>query len=169
MKRFIPLFALLTLSVGCSLAREDVQLPPATKNGAGWPAVMRVPAGTSVEVLLSVGSNVSGQLDAADESGISVRTNSGGVRHLSRNAIRRVETLSPRRDSLRNGMTWGATTGVAYALVALSIAFAGSDDGEPKHWVLGPVIFGGTGAIVGGLIDAARNRPVRTVVYEGGS
>ncbi|HLV94723.1 MAG TPA: hypothetical protein VKS44_06000 [Candidatus Acidoferrales bacterium] len=172
MRRFLALLIAVPLVVPALPARSNK-----------WTNVMKLKPGTSVEILLSSGENVSGSIDSASDTGIRLAvpdpTNEqdNGMRTIDRSNIRRVARIVYHPRHLPNQEKWltiGAVGGGVIGATAGGIADI--NHGTNGSWLLD----GFAGALVGffascaalavvAVVTVARPTYRSKVVYENGS
>jgi hypothetical protein len=151
---------------------------PARSNG-NWKTVRKLKPGTSVEVLLRSGENISGEVEGVSDTGMQIATVGGNVdprvgwlRDVYRASIRRIVRI--RRTSLPDSKRWMITGAVAGAAVGVTTgAVQDAEHGNNGRWILGGLGGAGLGFLVscGALaavvtVQVARLPHHRDVVYE---
>jgi hypothetical protein len=132
----------------------------------GWQAVIQLKPGVTLDIQ-DLGRQVRGTLVDVDQDRVRVQTEGGAIEDVRRANIRTIHVVShSASDSLRNGFLVGAAIGIGYSLVVLSyLASGGDDQPDGGAWVAMPIIGGLIGGGSGALIDGARRRPRRTLLY----
>jgi hypothetical protein len=131
----------------------------------GWENVKKLKAGTSVEVLLSSGEDVCGEINSASDTGVQIATASGNVdqrigwlRDVDRASVRRIVRF--RRNNLPDSKRWMIAGAVAGGAVGVTVGAVGDiRHGNNGRWLLG----GLGGAALGFLVSCAALAAVATV------
>jgi hypothetical protein len=150
---------------------------PARSN-RDWGNVKKLKAGTSVEILLWSGENVSGEIDGVNDTGLRLLARdrmspqASSIRTVDRTSIQRIVRFrQPNLPDSRRWMITGAVAGGAIGVTAGTI----SDirHGGDYHWFEGALGGAGMGFLVScaalaavGVFDVARMPGHRKVVYE---
>lgn len=172
MRRFLALLIAVLLAVPALPARSNK-----------WANVMKLKPGTSVEILLSNGENVSGSIDSASDTGIRLAepdpTNEqdNGMRTIDRSNARRVVCIVYHPRHLPNQQKWLAIGAAGGGVIGATAGGIGDiNHGANGRWLLD----GFAGALVGffascvglaveAIVTVARPTYRGKVVYENGS
>lgn len=151
------------------------ELPARTNRG--WEDVKKLKPGTSVEVWLWSGENVSGEIDDVSDTGLRVimvdRTHTRlGPRHVDRGTIRRIAIFrKPHLPDPERWMLTGALGGGAIGMTAGVVSDA--RHGGNYNWFEGALggaslgFFASCAALSAvGIVELARGVHRRKVVYE---
>lgn len=162
-----PATAILIVSFLCAgCAPKRVQVTPRAPD---WGTVENLNPGQLVEIESRQGVQTIGKVSRATASELHVAGESGRTIVARREDIRQVAVIfEGKSDSIRNGALIGALIGAGYASGVL-IYLAGGDDSQGGGRAAASVVVGAAiGAGIGALIDKARSRQVKQVIYRVG-
>lgn len=144
-----------------------------------WATVKKLKVGTSVEVLLRRGENISGEVESVSDAGMQIATVGGNIdprvgwlRDVDRASIRRIVRI--RRSNFPDPKRWMIIGAVAGGAVGVTTGAVGDiEHGNNGRWILGGLGGAGLGFLVscGALaavaaVQVARLPNHRQVVYE---
>jgi hypothetical protein len=144
-----------------------------------WENVKKLKSGTSVEVLLSSGETISGEVEGISDAGMQIATVGGNIdprigwlRDVDRARIRRIVRI--RQTNLPDAKRWMITGAVAGGAIGVTTgAVADVRHGGDYHWAEGALGGAGLGFLVScaalaavGAVQLAQLPRHRQVVYE---
>ena len=144
-----------------------------------WHKVKNLKSGTTVEVLLSSGENISGEVGGVSDTGMQIAATSGNVdprvgwlRDVDRASVRRIVRF--RRTNLPDQRRWMIAGAVAGGAVGVTVGAVGDiRHGDNGRWLLGGLGGAGLGFLVScaalaavATVEVARIPGRRQVVYE---
>ncbi len=153
------------------------ELPARTNRD--WENVKKLKSGTSVEVLLWRGENISGEVESVSDTGVQIATVGGNIdprvgwlRDVDRASIRRVVRIQ--RINFPDSKRWMITGAVAGGAIGVTTgAVEDVQHGNNGRWLLGGLGGAGIGFLVScgalaavAVVQVARLPNHRQVVYE---